>query len=553
MPPPTGSIPNAITRFLHARQSTVPVRRDGSSSGTNLSGGAIAGIVIGSIVGFLLLLWIFRSCTNLGGPPQESRDPAWYDDVSAKRSRSRHSRRQSRGSYYVQETHPRRSSREVTRVVQPVYVEPRRPSRTYFTPNIPDAQPYLRSFTVLPRRLVTDANKGATRSFMLCQTEHNMRFFLAIAVFAASVFARTAVIVPLYVYPGNMTWTNPDWSAVVNAIKHHPHMHFFVIINPNNGPRNRSDPTGFNGGFCQVYNNTDYIPHGCNRDWTTHMSAISKLSNAQTIGYVYTNYGQRPAEEVKADILEWSQWDKQPTWEEGKTADISIHGIWFDEVGTTSGNSSDYLELVKYANDTFHAKGSKRGRYSVILNSGPVQDPTYEAELFKMSSAVVTKETCYTSDPASLGVSWDCPEPYSPFEFAALTAGSGLPHNPAFLPQTVVLVHQFRGPPTATIQTLREQIEGVVSLGVHSTYFTSGSWHNTTLMPANIGNWIPAAAYIVLNSAEVAPALAIIRNVRCKFAIRTNGHNTNMGFSRIDGTGGVLGLSGLAKKNFKEM
>ncbi|KUI67755.1 Spherulin-4 [Cytospora mali] len=452
MPPPTWSIPNAITRFLRARQFTSSVRRDSSSSGTSLSGGAIAGIVIGSIVGFLLLLWVFRSCSNLGGPPQESRDPAWYDDVSAKRSRSRNSRRQSRGSYYVQETHPRWSSREATRVVQPVYVEPRRPSRT------------------------------------LCQTEHNMRFLLAIAVFAASVLGRTAVIVPLYVYPGNITWTNPDWSAVVNAIKHHPHMHFFVIINPNNGPRNTSDPTGFNGGFCQVYNNTDYIPHGCNRDWTTHMSAISKLSNAQTIGYVYTDYGQRPAEEVKADILEWSQWDKQPTWEAGKTADISVHGIWFDEVGTTSGNYSDYLELVQYANETFQAKGSKRGRYSVILNSGPVQDPTYEAELFSMSSAVVTKETCYTSDPASLGVSWDCPEPYSPFEFAALTAGSGLPQNPAFLPQTVVLVHQFRGPPTATIQTLREQIEGVVSLGVHSTYFTSGSWHNTTMMPATIGN-----------------------------------------------------------------
>lgn len=315
-----------------------------------------------------------------------------------------------------------------------------------------------------------------------------MRYLLGVAAFAAAVFASTDVMVPLYVHPGNMTWTNPDWAAAIDAIKHNPDTHFYIIINPNNGPRNTSDPTGFNGGFCQVYNNTDYIPHGCNRDWTTHMAAINGLSNAQTIGYVYTNYGQRPLEEVKADILEWSQWHKEPTWEAGKEVDISIHGLWFDEVGASSGNTSIYLELIQYANETFNAKGSKRGRYSVVLNSGPVTDPSYEAELFSMSSAVVTKETCYTSDPASLGVSWDCPEPYSPFEFAALSAGSGLPHNSAFLPQTVVIVHQFRGPPTATMEMLREQIEGVVSLGLHSTYFTSGSWHNTTIIPATIGN-----------------------------------------------------------------
>lgn len=131
MPPRTGTKPNAIAHLVEARQSTTTVQSDQSSSGSNLGGGAIAGIVIGSVVGFLLLLWIFKSFSNLGAPPQEKRDPAWYDDVCATRSRSRHGRRASRGSYYVQETHPRRSSREVTRAVQPVYVEPRRPSRTY--------------------------------------------------------------------------------------------------------------------------------------------------------------------------------------------------------------------------------------------------------------------------------------------------------------------------------------------------------------------------------------------------------------------------------------
>ncbi|KAK3343186.1 hypothetical protein B0H65DRAFT_540687 [Neurospora tetraspora] len=48
-----------------------------------LSGGAIAGIVIGSIAGLLLLIWIFRSCSNLGAPPTDDKPngKAWYNGV----------------------------------------------------------------------------------------------------------------------------------------------------------------------------------------------------------------------------------------------------------------------------------------------------------------------------------------------------------------------------------------------------------------------------------------------------------------------------------------
>lgn len=315
-----------------------------------------------------------------------------------------------------------------------------------------------------------------------------MRSLLGLAALAAIALARTDVMVPLYVYPGNTTWTNPNWEAAVDAIKGNPHLHFYVVINPNSGPLNTSDPSGYNGGYCNV-DNEDYIPHGCNRDWTTHLAAISKLSNAQTVGYVYTRYGQRPADEVKADILEWSKWDKEGTWDANKEADISIHGLWFDEIGASSVNASLYQDLVTYANETFEAKGKSKGKYTVILNAGDVpDDPDYEAQLFNMASAVVTKETCYTTDPDADGVSWDCPMPYAPFEVSNLTSGNGLPHNSAFLPQTVVIVHQFRGPTNASMQMLTEQIEGVVDLGIHSTYFTSGSWHNTTEMPATIEN-----------------------------------------------------------------
>jgi hypothetical protein len=63
------------TRTIVIRQQppatvTVVSTPDGTAS-SSLSPGAIAGIVIGSVLGFLLLLWIWRSCTNLGAPPQE--------------------------------------------------------------------------------------------------------------------------------------------------------------------------------------------------------------------------------------------------------------------------------------------------------------------------------------------------------------------------------------------------------------------------------------------------------------------------------------------------
>lgn len=51
-----------------------------------------------------------------------------------------------------------------------------------------------------------------------------MRGLLGLAALAATVVA-TDVMVPLYVYPGNASWTNPDWKAAVDAIKANPDLH----------------------------------------------------------------------------------------------------------------------------------------------------------------------------------------------------------------------------------------------------------------------------------------------------------------------------------------
>ncbi|KAI0532872.1 hypothetical protein GGR58DRAFT_488705 [Xylaria digitata] len=140
----TKTVPQAITRILASRQQTTTVvadDSDGSSSSSNLSGGAIAGIVIGSIAGFLLLWWIIRSCSNLGQPgawgstfePEREKLPprvsTYHADTPYHREthgrRSHHSHR-----------HHSRSPRRVE-VVQPVVYDartrsPRAPPAAYY-------------------------------------------------------------------------------------------------------------------------------------------------------------------------------------------------------------------------------------------------------------------------------------------------------------------------------------------------------------------------------------------------------------------------------------
>ncbi|KAG6008015.1 hypothetical protein E4U43_000229 [Claviceps pusilla] len=90
-----------------------PSNDDTGSS--NLSGGAIAGIVIGSVAGLLLLLWIVRSCFNLGAPPQERETMYHY----VKPERERHHRHRSRHT-----SRPRRYSHASEVSVPPGVVIP---------------------------------------------------------------------------------------------------------------------------------------------------------------------------------------------------------------------------------------------------------------------------------------------------------------------------------------------------------------------------------------------------------------------------------------------
>ncbi|KAI1492714.1 hypothetical protein F5X96DRAFT_625132 [Biscogniauxia mediterranea] len=132
---PTRTLPQAISKVLSARQvvttTVVADSGDSTSGGTTLSGGAIAGIVLGTIAGTLLLLWLIRSCLNLGSPglwgstfePEHEKTPAASYDYPPSRHhhhQHHHHRRRSHS--------PRRASfvsvTTTTAAPRPVVVEP---------------------------------------------------------------------------------------------------------------------------------------------------------------------------------------------------------------------------------------------------------------------------------------------------------------------------------------------------------------------------------------------------------------------------------------------
>ncbi|KAK4235813.1 hypothetical protein C8A03DRAFT_36325 [Achaetomium macrosporum] len=149
---PTPTLPLGLTRLI-ARQdqpTTTVIVADGdsgsSSSGSGLDGGAIAGIVIGTIVGILLLWWVIRACTG----PREPRAPdanrqGWYDDTieppPRRRSRSSHRHHHHHSSHRRHSRHRSSSSRRSTS--RPVvyeeklgYAVPRAPPATYAYPEV---------------------------------------------------------------------------------------------------------------------------------------------------------------------------------------------------------------------------------------------------------------------------------------------------------------------------------------------------------------------------------------------------------------------------------
>ena len=88
------------------------------------------------------------------------------------------------------------------------------------------------------------------------------------------------------------------------------------------------------------------------------------------VGYVYTKWGERSIDEVKADVDRWLELYPR------------IRGFFVDEVATSKEKLPYYQELYSYIK-------SKNSRFKVILNPGTAPDEDY----FSVATIVVIYES----------------------------------------------------------------------------------------------------------------------------------------------------------------
>ena len=152
---------------------------------------------------------------------------------------------------------------------------------------------------------------------------------LAAGVVAAGNDLR--ILIPLYNYP---TWWTPAtyiWTNVVAAARQVP---VCAIIDPADGPDGPAP-------------NADY-QHG--------MDDL-RAGGVEMLGYVDSNYGNRPIAAVKSNI------DTYATgW--------NVNGIFVDQASTAANRLAYYGELYDYIH-------SRTGLARVVINPGTVPDETY--------------------------------------------------------------------------------------------------------------------------------------------------------------------------------
>jgi hypothetical protein len=127
---------------------------------------------------------------------------------------------------------------------------------------------------------------------------------------------RTGLLVPLYVYPGNVE-RNEAYTRLIDLKRRHETVPVWVIVNPASGPGKRVD--------------------------ANYTRAIDRLRGAGCVvlGYVSTSYAKRPAADVRKDVDRWPEFYPR------------VHGIFFDEMvyEDTDAAAGYQAALSRYAHD----------------------------------------------------------------------------------------------------------------------------------------------------------------------------------------------------------
>ncbi|KAL1963539.1 hypothetical protein VTN77DRAFT_8120 [Rasamsonia byssochlamydoides] len=178
----------------------------------------------------------------------------------------------------------------------------------------------------------------------------------AALTFAATV-SSTAVLLPLYVYPGD-----DAWNSAYNAIASNPSVPFYVVVNPDNGPGSSDFPD-------------DSFIKG--------ISTLNSYNNVHVLGYVATDYTGLPLSQLTTDIAKYANWANY------SPGNISVAGIFFDEATSESSNPS--FSYMKDASDFVYSQLFQAAGTSVVFNPGTLAPIEY----FSYATFIVEFENSY--------------------------------------------------------------------------------------------------------------------------------------------------------------
>ncbi|KAK4580546.1 hypothetical protein LTR86_000749 [Recurvomyces mirabilis] len=186
---------------------------------------------------------------------------------------------------------------------------------------------------------------------------------LAIAVPLAVILPRrihglpTAVILPLYSYP-----LGGAWDPLFHTLDSSHERQYTVVINPNDGPGNISGP---------------------GEDYLAAIARLNVYANVRTIGYVRTRYASRNITSVMQDVTTYAHWSTM-------AANLSMHGIFFDEVPSTY--SLDVLQYLNTINDAVKSSEGIASDRLIVHNPGTEPDATL---VLNSTDVIVSFEDSY--------------------------------------------------------------------------------------------------------------------------------------------------------------
>jgi hypothetical protein len=228
--------------------------------------------------------------------------------------------------------------------------------------------------------------------------------------FATQVAPRPAlaILVPLYSYPSHWDRATYLWDDVAAAAARVP---IAAIINPQNGP----------------------TPGQANGDYVFGLGQL-RDAGVTLLGYVYTGYGARSLDEVKADIDAYDQ-------------HYLVQGIFFDEAASSAERIDYYAQVHSYVRH-------RQDPWALILNQGTQTDEDYVAVA---DTVVVFEDT------------WD--------QWATYQAGPYLPRYPSH--RFATLIHK------TPAERMKQAVDLAVQRNITHLFVTDDSLDSADQNPWN--------------------------------------------------------------------